>query len=75
MKELRRPVPSKVLYLWEKCGIRRIELFDGRTDLEKKPEIPRHTTKLPEIPTGNSFAQAHQRKLDEEERRRKKHHG
>ena len=68
----------KVIYEWLKRGrhafLRRVELF-SQEDLAKKPAIPRHTTKLPEIPTCNSFAQAHQRKLDEEERRKKKHHG
>ena len=63
---MKRPrlVPSKVFYLWEKLGLRRIELFSGE-DLDKKPEL--HTQ--------GSFAAAHQRHLDDEERRRKKHHG
>jgi hypothetical protein len=34
-----RFVPARVLYLWEKFGLKRIELFTSE-DLEKKPEIP-----------------------------------
>jgi hypothetical protein len=73
-KIMRKLIPSKVIYLWERCRIRRIELFTGE-DLEKMPEIHRDTEKMPELPTHGSFAKAHQRKLDKQERRRKHHHG
>ena len=45
-------MPAKVLYLWERFRLRRIELFT--TDTEKKPEIPQ-----------SKFAKVHQRILDE----------
>ena len=37
---MKRPrlVPSKVFYLWEKLGLRRIELFSGE-DLDKKSGV------------------------------------
>ena len=53
-KSLRRLIPSKVFYLWEKCGIKRIELFT-QEDLAKKPEIHRDTAKLPPIPESSSL--------------------
>lgn len=69
---MKRPrlVPSKVFYLWEKLGLRRIELFSGE-DLDKKPEIKRDTDKMPELHTQGSFAAAHQRHLDAKNKRRK----
>jgi hypothetical protein len=64
MKEkLRDLKPSKVFYLWERYGFKRIELFT-QEDLAKKPEIPQ-----------SKFAAAHQRILDGRARRKKKHHG
>lgn len=56
-----RFIPSKVLYLWEKCGLKRIELFT-QEDVAKKPEIP----------TVSIYGRIHQRILNA---RRKKKHG
>lgn len=30
----------RIAYLWEKHVLRRLEIFQGKTDLEKKPAIP-----------------------------------
>ena len=67
-RRLQDLLPTKVLYLWEKYRLRRIELID-QEDLAKKPEIPRDTAKKPEIPMHGSFAAAHQRQLDKQRRR------
>ena len=75
MKRLRRLVPAKVLYLWEKYGIKRIELFT-QEDLEKKPDIPLDTQSKPDIPeSGGWVKKLHDNHLTEEEMRRRKHHG
>ena len=66
MKEkLRDLIPSKVFYLWERYGFKRIELFT-QEDVEKKPEIPE---------AGGWVKKLHEKHLTEEERRRRKHHG
>lgn len=55
MKE--KKILPRIAYLLTKFGIKRFEIFDGRTDVEKKPEIPRDTDKLPPIPAASSLRQ------------------
>ena len=71
MKE--KEIIPRIVYLLTRFSLKRCEIFDGRTDVEKKPEIPRDTAKMPEIP-----AQGGPRKIWEQitdEKENKRHHG
>lgn len=59
-----------MVYLWTKYGPPRLlEIFDGREDLEKKPEIPKDSDKSPEIPAASGWAKKiHDKHLKKEER-------
>lgn len=65
-----KPVMPRILYLWERWGLKRIELFT-QEDLAKKPELHRDTEKLPDIPLQGRFAAAHQRQLDLRNKRKR----
>jgi hypothetical protein len=41
MSEKPRP---RIAYLWERHVLRRLEIFQGKTDLDKMPEIPEHSS-------------------------------
>jgi hypothetical protein len=47
---------KRVAYLWSKFGPPKLmEIFDGREDLAKKPEIRKDTDKHQAIPTHNNM--------------------
>lgn len=52
----------KRLYYWGKQALSRIDVFDGRED----------TAKLPEIPSKTRFAEIHQRILDAQNKLKRK---
>lgn len=35
----------RIAYLWERHVMRRLEIFQGKTDLDKKPAIPEQSSR------------------------------
>jgi len=64
-----RPVPSKIFYLWQKLGLKRIELFTME-DVEKKPEIPESGSVVARLKAAADKAQERQQNIFKKLRRR-----
>lgn len=60
MKRKAGKIMPKVLYLWERFNLRRIELFT--TDVEKKPAIPECSSAVARLKAASD--QAHSKRLN-----------
>lgn len=62
-------IPTKIFYLWQKLGLKRIELFTME-DVEKKPVIPECSSAVARLKEATNRAQERQQNIFKKLRRR-----